>query len=99
MKPINFMCRDTYTNSTKMLLGELSNNVHISLFQSAMYLNGVNVISLEEIALRTEPSALAYRLPTAQLNGLPGLNGVSVLSTQLETVYRQGRELLNVVKR
>ena len=53
-----------------------------------MYLNGVNVISLEEIALRTEPSALAYKLPTAHLSGLAGLNGVSVLSTQLETVYK-----------
>ena len=61
--------------------------------------NGVNVMSLKESASRTEPSALLYKLPIALLNGLSGLNGVLVTSTQLETVCRQGREHLSVVKR
>ena len=56
-------------------------------------------MSLKEIVLKTEPSALVSKLPTAHLNGLPGLTGVPAHTTQLETVYRQGRELLNVVKR
>ena len=60
--------------------------------------NGVNVMSLKESASKTEPSALLYKLLTA-LNGLSGLNGVLVTSTHLETVYRQGREHLSVVKR
>ena len=45
-------------------------------------------MSLKEIVLETEPSALMYRLPTAHLNGLSGLNGAPAHSTQLETVYR-----------
>ena len=56
-------------------------------------------MSLKEIALKTELSALMYKLPTAHLNGLSGLNGAPAHTTQLATVYRQGRELLNVVKR
>ena len=56
-------------------------------------------MSLKEIALKTELSALMYKLPTAHLNGLPGLTGAPAHSTQLETVYRQERKLLNVVKR
>ena len=38
-------------------------------------------------------------LPTAHLNGLSGQNGVFARLTLLETVYGQGRELLDVVKR
>ena len=56
-------------------------------------------MSLKEIVLETEPSAMVYKLPTAHLIGLPGLNGAPVHSTQLEIVYRQGRKLLDVVKR
>ena len=56
-------------------------------------------MSLKEIVLETKPSALMYMLPTAPLNGRSGLNGVPVHSTQLEVVYRQGRELLGVVRR
>ena len=56
-------------------------------------------MSLKEIVLETEPSALVYKLPTAHLIGQTGLIGVPAHTTQLETVYRQGRELLNVVKR
>ena len=56
-------------------------------------------MSLKEIALKTELSALMYKLPTAHLNGLPGLNGVPVHSTQLEDVEKQGRELLNAAVR
>ena len=66
------------------------------MLQFAQHRNGVNVISLKEIVLKTEPSALMYKLPTAHLNGL---TGVSAYTTQLETVYKQGREPLNVVKR
>ena len=54
---------------------------------------------LKEVVLKTELSALVYKLPTAHLNGQTGLTGVFVQTTQLETVYKQGRELLNVVKR
>ena len=64
--------------------------------QFVTHQNGVNVMSLKEIALKTELFALMYKLQTAFLNGL---TGVPALSTQLETVYRQGRELLDVVKR
>ena len=67
-------------------------------FQSVTQ-NGANAICLKEIALKTELSALMCKLPIALLNGLPGLNGVPAHSTQLETVYRRGRELLDVVKR
>ena len=56
-------------------------------------------MSLNKIVLKTEPSALMYKLPTALLNGQTGLTGAPAHSTQLETVYRQGRELLGVVKR
>ena len=56
-------------------------------------------MSLKEIVLETEPSALVYKLPTAHLIGQTGLIGVPAHTTQLETVYRQGRELLSVVKR
>ena len=56
-------------------------------------------MSLKEIVLETEPSAMVYKLPTAHLIGLPGLNGAPVHSTQLEIVYRQGKKLLDVVKR
>ena len=54
---------------------------------------------LKEIVLKTELFALMYKLPTAHLIGQTGLTGASAHSTLLETVYRQGRELLNVVKR
>ena len=73
----------------------LLNNNNV-LFQFVTHQNGVNAISLKEIVLKTEPSALVYKLPTAHLNGL---TGVSAHTTQLETVYKQGREPLNVVKR
>ena len=56
-------------------------------------------MSLKENVFKTEPSALMYKLPTAHLIGLYGLTGVPVQSTQLETVYRQERELLDVGKR
>ena len=64
-----------------------------------MHQIGVNVTSLKEIVLKTEASALEFKLPTALLNGLPGLNGVSAHTTQLETVYRQEIELLDVVRK
>ena len=69
------------------------------LFQSVTHWNGVNAMSLKKVVLKTEPSALLFKLPTANLNGQAGLTGVPALLTQLETVYRQERELLNVVKR
>ena len=56
-------------------------------------------MSLKEIVLKTELSALMYKLLTALLIGQTGLTGVPAQSTQLETVYRRGRELLDVVKR
>ena len=56
-------------------------------------------MSLKEVVLETEPPALVCKLPTALLNGLPGLNGAPAHSTQLETVYRQGREPFGVIKR
>ena len=56
-------------------------------------------MSLKENVLKTELSTLMYKLPNAHLNGLSGLNGVPVHSTQLEVVYRQERELLGVVRR
>ena len=56
-------------------------------------------MSLKEIVLETEPSALMYKLPTANLNGLPGLNGVPAHTTPLMTVYRQEQRVLDVVKR
>ena len=56
-------------------------------------------MSLKKVVLETEPSALVYKLPTALLNGQTGLTGVLAHTTQLETAYRQGRELVNVVKR
>ena len=68
-------------------------------FQSVTHQNGVNAMILKEIVLKKEPSALMYKLPTAHLIGLYGLTGVPVQSTQLETVYRQERELLDVGKR
>ena len=48
------------------------------LFQSAKHLNGVIATSLKESALKTEPSALMYKLPTAYHNGqsLTGARGV-----------------------
>ena len=71
----------------------------VVLFQFVTHQNGVNAICLKEIVLKTEPSALRYKLPTALLNGQTGLNGAPAHSTQLEVAYRQGRELLDVVKR
>ena len=56
-------------------------------------------MSLKENAIKTEPSALMYKLPTAHLIGLYGLTGVPVQSTQLETVCRQEREFLDVMMR
>ena len=56
-------------------------------------------MSLKKAVLETEPSALMCKLPAAHLNGLPGLNGVPVHPIQLETVHRQEREPLSVVKR
>ena len=56
-------------------------------------------MSLKEVVLETEPPALVYKLPNAHLNGLSGLNGAPAHSTQLETVYRQGREPFGVIKR
>ena len=53
-----------------------------------MHQIGVNVMSLKEIVLKTELSALEFKLPTALLNGQNGLTGVSAPLTQLETVYR-----------
>ena len=54
-------------------------------------------MGLKEIVLETESSALVYKLPTAHLNGLSGLSGAPAHTTQLETVYRQERELMDVV--
>ena len=71
----------------------------VVLFQSVTHQNGVNAMSLKKVVLKTEPSALRYKLPTAYLIGQTGLTGAPAHSTQLETVYRQGRELVNVVKR
>ena len=48
-------------------------------------------MSLKEIVLETEPPALMQKLPTAHLNGLPGLNGAPVHSTQLVAVEGQER--------
>ena len=56
-------------------------------------------MSLKENVLEPEPSAPMYKLPTALLIGQNGLTGVSAHTTLQETAYRQGRELLNVVKR
>ena len=56
-------------------------------------------MSLKKNVLKAKPSALMYKLPTAHLIGLPGLNGAPVHSTQLEIVYRQGKKLLDVAKR
>ena len=69
------------------------------MFQSVNHQNGVNAMSLREIVLETEPSALMYKLPAALLNGQTGLTGVSAHTTLLETVYRQERRLLDVLKR
>ena len=41
---------------------------------------------LKEIVLKTEPSALVSKLPTAFFNGQTGLTGVPARTTQLETV-------------
>ena len=71
----------------------------VVFLQSVNHQNGVNAMSLKKVVLKTEPSALTYKLPTALLNGQTGLTGAPAHSTQLETVYRQGRELLDVVKR
>ena len=71
----------------------------VVFLQSVNHQNGVNAMSLKKVVLKTELSALTYKLPTAHLNGQTGLTGVSAHTTQLETVYRQGRELLTVVKR
>ena len=54
---------------------------------------------LKEVVLKTEPSALLYKLPTVLQIGQIGLTGVHVYTIQLETVYRQERERQNVVKR
>ena len=43
-------------------------------------------MSLKEIVLKAEPSALMYKLSTALPNGQNGLNGVPALLTQLENV-------------
>ena len=43
-------------------------------------------MSLKEIVLETELSALMYKLSTAFLNGQNGLTGVPALLTQLENV-------------
>ena len=56
-------------------------------------------MSLKENVFKTEPSALMYKLPIAHLIGLYGPTGVPVQSTQLETVCRQERKLLDVGKR
>ena len=56
-------------------------------------------MSLKEVVLKTELSALVYKLPTALLIGQNGLTGVFAHTNQRETVYRQERKLLNVVKR
>ena len=68
-------------------------------FQSVTHQNGVNAMILKEIVLKKEPSALMYKLPTALLIGQNGLTGVVAHTTQPETVYRQGKELLIVVKK
>ena len=43
-------------------------------------------MSLKEIVLKKEPSALMYKLPTALLIGQNGLTGVVAYTTQLEIV-------------
>ena len=58
------------------------------IFQSVTHQNGANAMSLKDIVLKTEPSALVYKLPTAHLIGQNGLIGVSAPTTQLEIAYR-----------
>ena len=60
-------------------------------------LSGVSAMNLKDNVSRTELSYAMYNMPAVM--SLNGLDGVSVHSTQLEVMYRQGRELLNVVKR
>ena len=74
-------------------------------------LSGVSAMNLMDNVSRTELPYAMYNMPavmslsvsvmslSVSVMSLSGLDGVSVHSTQLEVVYRQGRELLNVVKR
>ena len=61
-------------------------------------------MNLMDNVSRTELYYAMYNIPavmslSVSVMSLSGLDGVSVHSTQLEVMYRQGRELLNVVKR
>ena len=67
-------------------------------------LSGVSAMNLMDNVSRTELPYTMYNIPTVvslsvSVMSLSGLDGVSAHSTQLEVMYRQGRELLNVVKR
>ena len=67
-------------------------------------LSGVSAMNLMDNVSRTELSYAMYNMPavmslSVSVMSLSGLDGVFANSTQLEVMYRQGRELLNVVKR
>ena len=67
-------------------------------------LSGVSAMNLMDNVSRTELPHTMYNMPTVMslsvsVMSLSGLDGASAHSTQLEVMYRQGREFLNVVKR